>query len=187
MGVMWLAFALGLAEATFFFIVPDVLLTLLALFAPREAMIACVVTLAGAMTGGLVVYVASLRDHDRTHMLVSRVPFVRDWMWGEVAEHYRRVGWHAPRLGPRSGIPYKLYAAEAPLHMSVWRFMLISIPARLTRFVLAAGACACIGLLLAGPIARHPSTVLIAHATGWTVFYAVYWWRVTAAAKRTPR
>jgi hypothetical protein len=51
---VWLVAAAvwGLAEATLFFVVPDVLLTWLAAFRPRVACKAVVACLAGALAGG---------------------------------------------------------------------------------------------------------------------------------------
>lgn len=49
----WWAFAWGLAEATFFFIVPDVFTTRLALQDFKRALISCIFTLAGALLGGV--------------------------------------------------------------------------------------------------------------------------------------
>jgi hypothetical protein len=42
----------GLAEATLFFIVPDVWLTLITVWSPRKALIACLFALLGALAGG---------------------------------------------------------------------------------------------------------------------------------------
>src|SRR5438270_13950747 len=49
-----LAFIWGLGEATFFFIVPDVLLTLIATRSLRSAIKATIAALAGALIGGVV-------------------------------------------------------------------------------------------------------------------------------------
>jgi len=58
---MWLAAAAawGLAEATLFFIVPDVLLSWLAAFRPRVAWPAVLTCLVGALAGGVIMYLAA--------------------------------------------------------------------------------------------------------------------------------
>lgn len=52
----------GFAEATFFFIIPDVILTLIAMHGLRRGMTACLIALFGAMLGGIVIYFAATYD-----------------------------------------------------------------------------------------------------------------------------
>jgi len=46
----------GFAEATLFFIVPDVWLTVIAVWSPRKAAMACLFALLGALAGGALMY-----------------------------------------------------------------------------------------------------------------------------------
>ena len=61
------AFAWGLAEAICFFIVPDVLLTLIAMRSLRSAMKATMAALAGALVGGALVVVFAHASPDAAH------------------------------------------------------------------------------------------------------------------------
>ena len=74
--VLWLAFFWGLAEATLFFIVPDVLLTLVALFSFRRSarVLACI--LLGALAGGTIMFYFGAKDPAQAKAVVLRVPFV---------------------------------------------------------------------------------------------------------------
>ena len=70
---MWFAIAAawGLAEATLFFIVPDVLLTWLAGFRPRLVWRAVAACLGGALLGGLLMYLAAADSPERMRALLD--------------------------------------------------------------------------------------------------------------------
>jgi hypothetical protein len=55
-GVNAIAILWGFAEATLFFIVPDVWLTAIAVWIPRKAWMACLFALLGALAGGALMY-----------------------------------------------------------------------------------------------------------------------------------
>jgi len=80
-GVLWAGFAWGFAEATLFFIVPDVLLTLVALFSFRRSarLLACI--LLGALTGGAIMFYLGAKDPAQARQVVLRVPFVSQAMF----------------------------------------------------------------------------------------------------------
>ena len=56
MGIIIAATLWGFAEATVFFIVPDVFLSVLAMFDMSKALVACLYALFGALVGGVVMY-----------------------------------------------------------------------------------------------------------------------------------
>src|SRR5690242_8566641 len=68
------AFAWGFAEALFFFIVPDVLLTVMAARALRCAMKATVAALAGALLGGALMVVLAHARPDTTRAFLLHIP-----------------------------------------------------------------------------------------------------------------
>jgi hypothetical protein len=76
-------------------------------------------------------------------------------------------------LGPVRGIPYKVYAVEAPGKSTLLDFALFSIPARLWRFVVVWLGFAGAGLLLRKM--GRASLAPLLHAVFWVVTYAVYW------------
>src|SRR5437016_13338452 len=87
-GLFW-----GFAEATVFFIVPDVLLGAVALFAPRAAPRVLAFTLAGALAGGALTYgVSSELDPSRSEAVLERVPTVNDSAIHRVERGMRRGG-----------------------------------------------------------------------------------------------
>ena len=93
-------------------------------------------------------------------------------MIAAVQSELNELGLPAIFLGPLRGTPYKIYALEAsclayPFHL----FLLISIPARLVRFLLVT--------LLVGGLRKALGRLSLRgarliHLSCWTVFYAGY-------------
>jgi len=137
MGVNWIAAAWGLAEATLFFLVPDIWLTIAGRKKLRVGLTACLYSLAGALIGGSALYVWGHHDLPAARQMLEKVPAVSQAMIEEVNDDMARYGVWSVFLGPITGTPYKVYAAQAAAAgIGFWLFLLISIPARLMRFVL---------------------------------------------------
>lgn len=170
----WTLFATawGFAEATLFFVVPDVLLSWLALERPRRAFVACLGAVVGALVGGLVMWIWGTRDPDSARRILDALPGIRAELVASVGEDLRRDGLRALVLGPLAGVPYKLFAVEwGALGGSPWPFLAISVPARLARFALltALGAAA-----RAERIGLSLRAARWLHALSWLLFYAFY-------------
>jgi len=171
-GLLW-----GFAEATLFFIVPDVLLGAVALFAPRAAPRVLAFTLAGALAGGALTYgVANELRPSRSEALLDGVPTVN-------AKAIRRVGREMRADGPRSiaygplrmGTPYKLYARAAAVEDEAFSsFILWSIPGRLERMLLVTLLAALVGFFARGRIAARPRAALACYGAAWLAVYVVY-------------
>lgn len=170
------ALAWGVAEATLFFIVPDVLLTRVALRDRRRALVGCGLAVLGAMFGGIVMYAWSLHDPAQVGAALLRVPAVGPDLMTQADEAMRQLGGFGIVAGAFQGVPYKLFAAQAAAAgLSLPLLLAVTIPARGLRFVL---------------------TVLVAHAAAqwlrawagwravslawwlvWIIVYVVYWSR----------
>ena len=163
----------GLAEATVFFIVPDVLLSWLALRGLRPALLACLYALAGALVGGTAIWVIAQQDPEYLRQLYMRIPAIDAAMLGNVQSQLEATGLIALFIGPLIGTPYKIYALEAAvLELGFIAFLLVSIPARLIRFVLVASIVAFLNRGLARRLSlRQRQGLLLAC---WTGFYAWY-------------
>ena len=171
--ILLVAFLWGWSEATLFFIVPDVLLTLIALRSLRTALIACVWATFGAIVGGAMAWdYASLHPASSREIVVS-IPGISDRMVGEVGTQIEQHGASAVFLGPLRGIPYKIYAVQwAWQHRPLLEFLLVSIPARAIRFVLTSVLAA----IIAAPLRRRvrERTLIHIHLLAWTAFYTAY-------------
>ena len=173
MGLKAGAFLWGLAEATLFFIVPDVLLSALALRDRTLALRLCLWSLGGALTGGLVMYLWGRHDAEQASDVLGKVPAISEAMLARVSADLEQLGSLATFLGPLTGTPYKIYAALShQADVSLAAFLLISVPARLIRFALVAAITSWIaGTLLRGWSHRARLCLLLAL---WTAFYVAY-------------
>jgi membrane protein YqaA with SNARE-associated domain len=168
------AAAWGFAEATLFFIVPDVLLTWVALRDPRAAFAACLWALAAALAGGALMFGWGDADYESALAALCRVPGINRAMCDSVDLEVRAEGVAATLRGPLTGRPYKIYAVQAAGYgNSLAAFLVVSVPARLMRFA-AVTALA----VLANRCLRRLSltTRRWIHAVVWLGFYAVYFW-----------
>ncbi len=157
----------GLAEATLFFVVPDVWLSLVAAASRRRALRACLWAAAGALAGGLAMHAWGAADPAWALAAVERVPAVSSAMVERVAAQLGEHGLWALFVGPWTGTPYKLYAVQAgALGVPAWQFALASVPARLARFLVLSWM---LGRLAGRLPARWRAPALLA---GWAVFYA---------------
>lgn len=126
----------GLAEATLFFIVPDVWLSLAGRRRLQTELRACLFALAGALLGGALVYIGGAHDKQAI-TLREKIPAIRPAMVARVAMELADHGAGAIFIGPLTGTPYKLYAAQAAdAGIGLAVFILMSMPARGIRFVL---------------------------------------------------
>lgn len=164
----------GFAEATLFFVVPDVWISHAALRSLRQGLWAGAFALAGALVGGIVVYGLGLRHEDALLALYERLPAISGGMIEQVGAQLRALGGAGMVLGGFSGSPYKLYAAQAAsAGMDLAPFLAASALARGLRFGLVALVAAAIGRWLAarfGPRATRRALVAF-----WVLFYAGYW------------
>lgn len=134
----FIAFFWGFAEATLFFIIPDVWISLLALQSRNEALLGCLYSLAGAMLGGAVMYFLGRKELQRWNTTLEKIPAIHSRDILKVQSDLKSSGAASVLFGPLFGIPYKIYAVNAHSVMSIASFMLISIPAREIRFALIA-------------------------------------------------
>lgn len=171
-------FAWGLAEATFFFIVPDVLLTLIACRGFRPALKASVAALIGALLGGAFMYAFGNRDPNFARIFLDHVPAIEPSLIRRVADQINESGLLAVMLGPLKGIPYKIYSVEwGARRGSFVAFVLISIPARYVRFFLAALVARLIARVIQPLTHRRAAIELAILVLVWIAFYSFYFTR----------
>jgi membrane protein YqaA with SNARE-associated domain len=173
-----LAFAWGLAEATFFFLVPDVLLTLIGCRSLRPAIKATLASLAGALLGGAVMHAFGRVAIDEARIFLDHIPAIDTSLTGEVARQIDERGLIAVMLGPLRGIPYKIYAVECGARgESLITFLLVSIPARYIRFLLATIAAHVVARMIEPLTRRRARIEVMIWAVAWAAFYSFYFSR----------
>jgi membrane protein YqaA with SNARE-associated domain len=169
------AFIWGVAEATLFFFVPDVILSYIGVKRGVKATArASVIAAVGAAIGGAFMYLWSAVDYAAARDAVLAVPAISAGMAAHARNTMTEQGWFmASLLGPLTSTPYKLFAilapqAGAPLPL----FMLASVIARLPRFLVVGCGVALIGRWLEPRIGA--GRVLWVLIGAWIAFYAVF-------------
>ncbi|WP_144831615.1 hypothetical protein [Kocuria rhizophila] len=167
----------GFAEATAFFVVPDVWLSAVALRNLPRGLTGAASATAGALVGGAVVHRWGARaTGDDSARMLARIPAVSPAMVERVEREMAGRGFTAVLLGPLRGTPYKLYARTAGLRGDpLPRFLAWSVPARTPRFVVVTAAVGGISALHDRLWPHAPERARWAiFGTGWTAFYAWY-------------
>ena len=157
--------------------VPDVWISHVAVRSLRQGLWACASALVGALAGGIVVYGIGERHESALLALYDRLPAISQGLIARVAGELESLGGAGLVLGGFTGVPYKLYAAQAAsAGMDLPTFLAASALARGLRFALVA--------LLVGLIARVLAARVGSRATRWILvvfwilFYAWYWSRM---------
>lgn len=173
------AFLWGVAEATLFFIVPDVILSYIGLRqGPRAAAIASIYAACGAAVGGAIMYTWSAHDPAAARAAVLAVPAISEDMALRAAEAVRGDWFMATVTGPLTNTPFKLFAILA-LHSggaTLPAFALASIAARLPRFLIVSIGIALIGRLLSRWLTERQLLWVLIGA--WLLFYVQFFARM---------
>jgi len=169
-----LAFLWGVAEGCFFFLVPDILITLAAIFSPRRSLVHLAAVVSGSLLGGGSMYAWAASQPANARAAVARVPFVAVSMFDTVAADLQRDGAWGLCRGPLSGIPYKVYAVEAPPYVPLGAFLVVSVPARLERLLITWILFAAVGMLAQQALITR-RWLIAGHAIYWAAVYAYYW------------
>lgn len=173
------AFIWGLAEATVFFIVPDVFFIFTALFAPLYGILHGIISMGGTLIGGCIMYKAAILWPEQIGHFLIKVPLVSQDLVSTVHNNLLNDGLKTMLSAPLKGIPYKIYAAQtAIIGIDFAGFMLFTVPARLERILLLAGIGAVAGRFFAGSIKNNTKKWLLNYLLAWAIFYVFYAYRM---------
>lgn len=170
------AFLWGFAESTLFFVVPDVAVGAVALLVPRRAWRAALAAVAGAVVGGVVLWMGAQVAGESLRGVIDAVPAVRSPMFEAVRASLAGYGGAAMLIAPFSRIPYKVYALE--MSLAGWSLPSLlgwTLVGRSLRLGPVAAAMAGAGWL-ARRIGVPVRAQVALYATGWIALYGVYWW-----------
>jgi membrane protein YqaA with SNARE-associated domain len=170
----------GFAEATLFFIVPDVWLSRLALSHSRAyAFKAALMASIGALLGGGMMILWSIIDVDMANHWVESVPAISSAMMSRVGTQLDNQGWLSLFPAAFGGVPYKTFAVQVyHSDAALWPFILATIPARLSRFILTVWVCAWFAVNLKRLF--HEKTIFLYWGSLWVIFYIYYFYCITA-------
>jgi hypothetical protein len=175
-----LGFLWGFSEGTFFFIIPDVLISIVAVFSPRQGRKQVLSVLLGAMTAGAFLFAVARAAPVPTRTVVARVPFIPANMFRVAQQDLDAEGVWGMVRGTQRGIPYKVYVTLAADRASWIDFLRASMRARLGRFVVLWGIGSLLGLVLRRLITAYPRTSGVVVVGLWGLIYLWYWTCVVA-------
>lgn len=178
------AAAWGFAEATFFFVVPDVWTSWTALRKPKRAMATTVSALGGALVGGTLTYMWGRRKPPQaTRSELSKIPAITDRMVTDVEREVEEKGNASVMRGPTRGVPYKIYARTAGVQgKSLLSFLAWSVPGRLLRFLAVTLFAA--GLSAGARRLFPPIPEKLITGVFWGCWVAFYSWYVPTVTRR---
>ncbi len=169
------ALAWGMAEATRFWLIPDILLGWIALNRPRSVASSVALTTLGALAGGAWMH----RHAARERALLLRVPGISQPMIDDAHARFAVQGWPAVVRGPIDGIPYKVYAVEsASAGRPLRELVLWTPPARAWRFLATGLGAGLIGTLFGRSVRRQEAFWLVLTAVFWLATYLRYFARL---------
>lgn len=170
------------AEATLFFVVPDVALTFgVLLFGAARALRAAGCAALAAAAGGLVMYRWGAADPDAARAALLAVPLVGGDLLDRVADEIAGFWPLHLTMGAITGAPYKIYAVAAgETGVDPLSFAVVSVMARFARFALAIGLAALL-FRLGRRLGLH-ALLLPGLMAAWAAIYAVYIFIRTGAA-----
>ena len=173
--VVWAALW-GVAEGFLFFIVPDVLVSFLALRRGwREAMLTSLVAALGAIIGVFLMWQLSVAAPKTAVAMVEALPGITP----EMITSFGMMLLHEPLLpslliASIVGVPIKIAAMMGHyLDLSLIEFLLVTPLARLPRFIAVGLGVFFLSRLAARWLGKEAMTLLL--ALFWIVFYGAFW------------
>jgi membrane protein YqaA with SNARE-associated domain len=173
-----IGFIWGLAEATAFFIVPDVYLGFVALFNWKRGLWAMTAAIFGAMVGGSVMYSFAMQDLSSVNVFLTRIPLINADMVADIADKMQNDGLITMVNGPLRGVPYKIYAVQAGgRFLPYLSFLLMTILARLERLLPVTLLTGVLGKWFRSFIEKRTVPVVVAYILMWGIIYFLYYLR----------
>lgn len=174
MVMMIIIFIWGLSEATWFFIIPDVILSLYALRTKKFKYIlyANIVAVSGAMLGGIIIFMWSSFNSDCVETIMLDIPAVHEYMIEHVRNTMAENTFTALITGPLFGVPYKLFAAAAPEYTGILLFLVFTIPARLLRFLAVSATAYVLSHYIFKTLSMNVKIII--WSVVWIIVYVIY-------------
>jgi membrane protein YqaA with SNARE-associated domain len=139
--LMLLVLAWGFAEATVFFIVPDVIISFIGLkYGLKRGLAAACMNAVGAVLGGAIIYFWGKFDIIGARAFFDLLPAIAPSTITRAQTEIGLPSWALLMFkGSLTGVPFKLYASEAgAAGLPLWLLVLASPIVRLPRFLVAA-------------------------------------------------
>lgn len=159
------------AEATRFWLIPDILLGWIALHRPTSIIPSLIAANLGAVAGGVRMHQYASEERER----LTQIPGISEAMLLEARERFASQRWAAVMRAPIDGIPYKVYATESGLAGAPLVELIVWTPAARTgRFLLTSVGAGLIGVIFARSVRSHGGFWLVVSVGFWLIGYTRY-------------
>lgn len=178
-GIYGISFLWGFLEATCFFFVVDIFLSLFVIQNYKQALQLSVMAMLGAVLGGTLIYLWGASHFQVLTDFYLHMPGIQENLITNVENQINQYQQWALFWGGISGQPYKLYALYASqAEVGLVSFIAASIPARLLRFILTIT----LVKMAIKPLENRLSTntLYILLSVFWIVFYTFYFYSMRA-------
>lgn len=173
LAALWVGAGWGFAEALLFFIVPDVWLGLVALYAPRRTLITLAAIVLGATAGATTLYLATLALGDGLSGVIVALPGITDADLTQARAELADQGAIAFLNGVLQGLPVKVYIHAAALDgIDLAQVIPFTLLNRIERMLLFGLIMAVLGWLGRPVVRRWPRGCLALYGIAWIIFYA---------------
>lgn len=170
---LWVGAGWGLAEALLFFIVPDVWLGLVALYAPRRMLITLMAIVLGAIAGATALYVATLALGDGLSDVIVALPGISGADLSQAQAELADQGPIAFLNGILAALPVKVYIHAAALDgIGLAQVIVFTVLNRIERLLVFGLIMALLGWLGRPLVRRWPRGCLALYGVAWIIFYA---------------
>jgi len=174
--IAFISFTWALCEATFFFVIPDVWLSMATVEGFKIGFKNVVISILGALLGGLVMYFWGKDDAQSAFMFIAKIPTHSNHMISTIEQLIVEDGLMGIFQGPIKGLPYKIFATfYGAYSYSLPLFLLVSIPARAMRFVLTVLVSHLISKYAMKNFSKKSKRLVLIFL--WMVFYSFYLFR----------
>jgi membrane protein YqaA with SNARE-associated domain len=161
----------GYAEATRFWLIPDILLGWITLNRPRSIVASVIAATVGAVIGGVRMHQHAREERAR----LTEIPGINDAVLLDAHERFMSRGWVAVVRAPIDGIPYKVYATESGMAgKPIPELIGWTVLARLWRFLLTAAGAGLIGRIFSGSVRRSEGLWFAGTIGFWAFVYVRY-------------
>jgi hypothetical protein len=172
----------GLAEGLFFFIVPDVYISVATLFSLRAGALAWAFSILGSATAVVAIYLLTATVGGDYLSFLEAIPGISRAMIERVESSLAVQGLPYTSLLALGGVPLKVYAGAAfAIGLSAGSVLVWTVFARIVRIAPTFVLVAVIRMLFHRRIDTRPSVWTAALGLFWILFYVVYFLRVSRA------
>lgn len=172
----------GLAEGLFFFIVPDVYISVATLFSLRAGALAWAFSILGSATAVVAIYLLTATVGGDYLSFLEAIPGISRAMIEGVESSLAVQGLPYTPLLALGGVPLKVYAGAAfAIGLPAGSALVWTVFARIVRIAPTFALVAVIRVLFRRRIDTRPSVWTAALGLFWILFYVVYFLRMSRA------